>query len=165
VLAKGSSAWEASVRRGFDESTSTDVPPSRPAQSLPRPFSSGETNAEKKLRVLQGFLADAVRLRDPVDKIERLRQEIAYAKLEVEDESRPTAMNRGLDHEVTSAQRDLARGRLTRGDIVNRVEHYRSILVDTLANDPDAQARIRKLVGRIKGLEGLVRRLRHRRVS
>jgi hypothetical protein len=65
--------------------------------------------------------------------------------------------------EVESARRDISRGRLTHDDLIHRVDHYKSILVDTLANDPLARERIRRLVGRIRGLEDLVKRLRAKR--
>lgn len=139
-------------------------------RSLATDAESAIAATERDIAILRRVLEGAVRHRDPEEEILALRRKVAALEDELSTlkqsagnlrpNGRRVKRSKKLPREVADVRRDIAAGRIDMTDVVRRIDRYRHVLAEVLANDPSARERIGSLIEHIRGLEDVVVRLR-----
>lgn len=154
----------SSSLKSFDEATK----PERLALEIERLLTRRE--------MLKRDVYEAVRLRDPQSEIDRLAKEVADTTREIMElradlarfgPQKPPAQSAWTSDSkrrnprrgafIDGVRLDLKSGKLSAQDVSNRMAHFRRILAETIANDPEARERIAALTSHIKSLSAALR--------
>jgi chromosome segregation ATPase len=123
---------------------------------------------ERRLSLLRQTLASARKQGAPFEDIVAFQRDVNETEIEIESLRNRLARTprrngrRRAPREAVEAERDIVAGRIDMLDVLRRIDRYREVLAEVLANDPAARQRIGRLVDHIRSLEDIVLKLRER---